>query len=390
MDRDHHLVYCPIEKVGSSFWKRVFSILKHRGTTKRQLDSNISVFNLSGVGIHRKGKLDKLEPKSLLSQHYDLVQSFKAFLFVRDPYERLFSGYIDKFFTPTFETGSVSRDVLRTAYLRPFLPGRRSARRDHIPHAQREGLNRRSGVDAKVSSPAEAIAFSFKRHETDSKPGHSSGLDNVEGNSSIETPRHGYYEELSYGNEENRAREITRSFLNHDDFYDDDSIGYDYGRSHDDHFPHRRGSLRGLGQRRRAPRVHFSDRFQRPGLCRLNVTFAQFVRHVINGVLVNEHFKPMSNRCPPCFLRYDFVGKLETFKEDVNYILTSAGVDPADVIGADSSFDHDSDVNILRDVTERTFSVMRKYEVCMTRVEMLRRTWITFQVGSAIRCETDS
>ena len=92
----------------------------------------------------------------------------------------------------------------------------------------------------------------------------------------------------------------------------------------------------------------------------------------------------MSSRCPPCFFRYDFVGKLETFKDDVNFILTSAGIDPADVIGADSSFDHDSDMNILRDVTERTFSVMRKYEMCMTRAEMLHRTWVTFQVGSAM------
>ena len=89
----------------------------------------------------------------------------------------------------------------------------------------------------------------------------------------------------------------------------------------------------------------------------------------------------MSDACPPCSLRYDFVGKLETFKDDVSFILTSVGVDPADVIGTDASFDRDSDLNILRSVTGRTFSVMKKYRSCRTRAEMLRRTWLTFQVG---------
>nr|KAG5707382.1 hypothetical protein BaRGS_005349 [Batillaria attramentaria] len=30
VDVNHRLVYCPIEKVGSSFWKRVFAILRNR------------------------------------------------------------------------------------------------------------------------------------------------------------------------------------------------------------------------------------------------------------------------------------------------------------------------------------------------------------------------
>ena len=383
VDRDHHLVYCPIEKVGSSFWKRVFSLLKlHSKVNWRQQDSSIKVFNMSGVVIHRKGKLDKLEAsRSLSPQSYELLRSSRTFLFVRDPYERLFSGYIDKLFTPTFETGAMAKNVLDTEYLSRFSPGRRLRRGDSGPRSRgRDGFTGRLGAHAKASDLKGIRAFGFLRNETDSRQRNTSDFNNVKWQSDIEISRRGRRGSFL---EEKEAPEVSRGYLYHEEPDNNDSVGDGHREDGDDL---KRDSPYGGTQKQnqRDPRTRFRDRFKRKESCQLHVTFAQFVRHVINGVAVNEHFKPMSSRCPPCFFRYDFVGKLETFKDDVNFILTSAGIDPADVIGADSSFDHDSDMNILRDVTERTFSVMRKYEMCMTRAEMLHRTWVTFQVGSAM------
>ncbi|XP_076449443.1 uncharacterized protein LOC143285885 [Babylonia areolata] len=95
LDDVHHLLFCFIPKNGCSFWKRVFAIID--GSLQGK-----SVFNLSSTGIHRRAKaFDTLAigNKSLISMYHHLQSSKKAF-FVRDPYERLFSGYIDKLFCP--------------------------------------------------------------------------------------------------------------------------------------------------------------------------------------------------------------------------------------------------------------------------------------------------
>ncbi|XP_076449152.1 uncharacterized protein LOC143285641 [Babylonia areolata] len=95
LDDVHHVLYCFIPKNGCSFWKRVFAIID--GSLQGK-----SVFNLSSTGIHRAAKsFDTLARghRSLFTMYYHL-QASKKVVFVRDPYERLFSGYVDKLFAP--------------------------------------------------------------------------------------------------------------------------------------------------------------------------------------------------------------------------------------------------------------------------------------------------
>ncbi|XP_070208075.1 uncharacterized protein [Littorina saxatilis] len=342
VDNAHSLLYCPIEKVGSSFWKRVFAILTKDGHV--QHNASRSVFDHSGVAVHRLRGAAKLWAKDLLTSKLSF-HNFTKFVFVRDPYERLFSGFIDKLFTPTFETLIMSRDVLlsSTKTLKGIHGQFRQAKHNEANQYtmaqpdREERLSARSGDhDSEITAPEEGVASYLGR-----------------GN-------------MQYGFEERgpvfRLEDIHKT---DSEIQDDDEHSFRI---------HRREQL----IRERQKKKMFRDDTNSP--YHMHVSFEQFVHHVIGGVRVNEHFLPMSTRCPPCFFRYDVIGRMKTFKDDVNFILNSAGVDPEDVIGSDSSFDHDSDANILRDVTLRTFSVMRKYQLHMTRWEMLRRTWVAFQI----------
>ncbi|XP_070536449.1 carbohydrate sulfotransferase 11-like isoform X2 [Ptychodera flava] len=79
-----------------------------------------------------------------------------------------------------------------------------------------------------------------------------------------------------------------------------------------------------------------------------NLTFSNFVDYIIQ-VSVNDegidkldpHIKPMYRTCCPCEVKYDFIGHLETQKEDSDFILKQMGVNvtfpQSDPIATDSS-----------------------------------------------------
>lgn len=55
-----------------------------------------------------------------------------------------------------------------------------------------------------------------------------------------------------------------------------------------------------------------------------NVTFEEFVRYLTDpnkSVPMNEHWERFYKLCHPCWITYDFIGKLETLEEDSKYIL---------------------------------------------------------------------
>ncbi|XP_060076868.1 carbohydrate sulfotransferase 11-like [Ylistrum balloti] len=84
MDRRHHLVYCAVQKTGSTFLKTILRIVSEQGM--KNVDTRWKPVN----NINLLGDFTKL--------HYFLTSSFKI-MFVREPYGRLFSGYVDKLFT---------------------------------------------------------------------------------------------------------------------------------------------------------------------------------------------------------------------------------------------------------------------------------------------------
>ena len=55
-----------------------------------------------------------------------------------------------------------------------------------------------------------------------------------------------------------------------------------------------------------------------------DITFAEFVKYILfqkdRNIQINRHFTPMYQKCDPCRVPYDYVGHLETFRQDVEYL----------------------------------------------------------------------
>ncbi|XP_028970645.2 carbohydrate sulfotransferase 8 [Esox lucius] len=58
------------------------------------------------------------------------------------------------------------------------------------------------------------------------------------------------------------------------------------------------------------------------------VTFREFVQYLLDvrrPVGMDIHWEPVSQLCSPCLLRYDFIGRFESLKEEANFLLRSIG-----------------------------------------------------------------
>lgn len=85
VEERHNILYCPIPKVGSTFWKKAL-------TSVGSMKSERSMFEIKWQEMHltKLSKLSKKEKENL--------KSGTSFLFIRDPYARLFSGYENKIY----------------------------------------------------------------------------------------------------------------------------------------------------------------------------------------------------------------------------------------------------------------------------------------------------
>ncbi|XP_059140505.1 carbohydrate sulfotransferase 12-like, partial [Physella acuta] len=90
--RAHQFFHCPVEKTASTFWRRFTYQLEFTHPMRSPFDINSTfIYDIFKKTITVKEKGDAL--KKLWNQ------SIKQ-LYVRDPYSRLFSAYVDKILTP--------------------------------------------------------------------------------------------------------------------------------------------------------------------------------------------------------------------------------------------------------------------------------------------------
>ncbi|XP_071110451.1 carbohydrate sulfotransferase 11-like [Haliotis cracherodii] len=88
------MAYCPVPKVGCTFWRRIFMFLN-----KTRSQSQISSpFDISRFEVYFKPMIHLTATKYAT----DVLEHAQRFLFARDPYARLFSAYVDKFLLPQF------------------------------------------------------------------------------------------------------------------------------------------------------------------------------------------------------------------------------------------------------------------------------------------------
>lgn len=105
MDHKHKLIFCYIPKVGCTFFKRLMTVLNGKSPVA------VDPYSISANSIHML-PMDYLPeaPK----KKKEMLQHYHKMLFVRDPYVRLFSGYLDKMFTARPSIFKLSSYIIKT------------------------------------------------------------------------------------------------------------------------------------------------------------------------------------------------------------------------------------------------------------------------------------
>ncbi|XP_060593045.1 carbohydrate sulfotransferase 10-like [Ruditapes philippinarum] len=95
------LLYCPMEKIGTTFWRRVFHMLVASDRAKYKQPYDVPIHIALGQAKRFTQTISSAKSGNLLTQ------SAFSFLFVRNPYSRLLSAFIDKLVppNPTFWKG---------------------------------------------------------------------------------------------------------------------------------------------------------------------------------------------------------------------------------------------------------------------------------------------
>uniref|UniRef100_A0A0B7A5N4 Carbohydrate sulfotransferase n=1 Tax=Arion vulgaris TaxID=1028688 RepID=A0A0B7A5N4_9EUPU len=95
VDDVHKILYCQIAKVASTNLGKIFAIIagKFNGTNPDDIDSNDIHFKYNKLQLH----LDFFPIDEVLNK----LETYFKFVFVRDPFERILSGYRNKFLKPS-------------------------------------------------------------------------------------------------------------------------------------------------------------------------------------------------------------------------------------------------------------------------------------------------
>ncbi|WAR23165.1 CHST9-like protein [Mya arenaria] len=88
-----NIVFCGIEKAGSTFWRRLLQIVGGGSTS----ESNPSLIEI-GIAYLERGYVSLA--KASVDEIQTIFRNSTSIVFVRDPYARLFSGWLDKLYNP--------------------------------------------------------------------------------------------------------------------------------------------------------------------------------------------------------------------------------------------------------------------------------------------------
>ncbi|XP_059166249.1 carbohydrate sulfotransferase 11-like [Physella acuta] len=112
-DKNRRAVYCHAPKAGCTFWLRIFSFINLHSQMK-ELGIR-SPFEIDRIKVHN-GELTPHGGGANWTSFKNAFHSFaKRFIFTRDPYARLWSVYLDKYYLPDFwNRYELSQDICVT------------------------------------------------------------------------------------------------------------------------------------------------------------------------------------------------------------------------------------------------------------------------------------
>lgn len=108
--------------------------------------------------------------------------------------------------------------------------------------------------------------------------------------------------------------------------------------------------------------------------CAVDVSFAEFFRFVVfsveKNVAVDPHFLPMYQSCRPCEINYEFLGKMETFWRDTNFLLHERGLN-----NFTGLTNQRSDMDSINDMVDSVFFEREESERCLPFGKVLQAIW---------------
>lgn len=119
--------------------------------------------------------------------------------------------------------------------------------------------------------------------------------------------------------------------------------------------------------------------------CGHDSSFPEFIKHVIDSETKREnrnpHWYPMYDACRPCSVKYDVIGKIESFKEDLDKFLHTKNVhEMVDI----SHMNKGNDNEAIALTLSRAYDVVAKMGRCITIAQALERAWKVLQVRGVI------
>ena len=95
------------------------------------------------------------------------------------------------------------------------------------------------------------------------------------------------------------------------------------------------------------------------------------------------HFMSVFRRCHPCDFKYDVIGKMETFTEDLRYLSTRMNLSLTEYFAGDK-FRYDYARDAIEDSINSPFGWLKDIFLCMDKLEMGLRIWRKLQIRGLI------
>ena len=116
-----------------------------------------------------------------------------------------------------------------------------------------------------------------------------------------------------------------------------------------------------------------------------DVTFTELIEYILylfeNGKNIDRHFAPMSRKCDPCQMRFDYIGKMESFADDVKFIIAKVKEKYKDVDVQFGEFDKETALDSTQGHTGFLFGVLRATQgITYPTHNFFLRTWRDLQI----------
>ncbi|XP_076435739.1 uncharacterized protein LOC143275475 [Babylonia areolata] len=121
-----------------------------------------------------------------------------------------------------------------------------------------------------------------------------------------------------------------------------------------------------------------------PGGCYQNLTFSQVMALAAVSFHKNEmHFVPASVRCLPCHFRYDVIGKMETFPQDLDHVSRLMNLSLTSYFSG-PQFRQDFARDAIEDSIYSPFRWLKPITLCISKHQMGLRIWRKLQIRGLV------